>query len=168
MRLRIAECQFLYYPLDGFIVLGRVADTLEPNTSDIYSLVWLRTLYHFTEKHCTLGVTIGEAKATRMLQDIISNAATAHSKNATVADDEQWHMTQISVPIARFEGTYHLSSKDLATFKRLGHYFSKVQSSCAFAISAYLHFFIEHSSSFETPAGLFDGMRGRKALACVF
>lgn len=167
-RMRNANCQLLFYPLDGFVVLVHIANMIDPDGSKISTFVWLRMLFHLTEKHYALMADAGEEQATAALLAILADDSETVEESTTTTNSHSRKQTKTSVSIGQLEGTYQLSSEELATFQRLGDSFVKIRSSASFAIAAYLDILLEYSPKFSTPEGLFDEMKKRQSLAGVF
>lgn len=167
-RMYSADCQLLFYPLDGFAVLLHVANTIDPDGPKAFTFVWLRTLFHLAEKHYALMGDTDKEQAAAALLPIIRDNSHSLQEGTSNMDSAVRQPTKTCVSIGQLIGTYLLSSQELTTFQRLGDPFVKIQSSVPFAIAAYLNVLLEQSPKFLTPEEFFDEVKNQENLASVF
>ncbi|KAH8807783.1 hypothetical protein F5884DRAFT_833476 [Xylogone sp. PMI_703] len=170
-RLNTNDCPLLFYPLDGFVVLVQIGSLFEPDSVKIYIFVWLRILYHFTEKHYALRSASGDQDATHALRNILSGSSDLRTdEDGTNNNGVQERPRKCSISIAQLEGTclLQVDTGELATLQRLGEYFQKVESSCAPALAVFLQVLLKNATKFASPEMFFHAMKSQESLQKVF
>lgn len=165
-----ADCQLLFYPLDGCVVLVQVSEALDPIGSDIQKFVWLRILFHFSEKHFALRVSTGDAEAIRTLLNIILEYPGQNDEASQSTKGKGSGQRKSAISISQLEGTYFfpVESREFATFERLGKYGSKIRSSYASATATFLGILHDNAAHFASPEEFFNSIRAQETYAKLF
>ncbi|KAK7413767.1 hypothetical protein QQX98_007334 [Neonectria punicea] len=148
----LQEDSLLAYPMDGFLVLIRLAGLMEDiEPKYIERFVWRRLLYYFAEQHADLQRQVGVGEAKTRLDDLIHEPSAAIG---TVAETESEAFPKSSraptprirrhvIPLSFLEGTYLIpsSSDILEQFERMGEHFTVIQGTAKYhpALAVFLH-----------------------------
>ncbi|KAL6353824.1 hypothetical protein LRP88_12818 [Fusarium phalaenopsidis] len=179
----VQENPLLSYPMDGFLVLVRLAGLLqgiEPRY--IERFVWRRLLYHFAEQHAELQKQVGAKEAKATLDDLIHEPPAAMG---TVVEAESGaspegpgaltsRIRRHMIPLSSLEGTYLIpsSSDTLEQFGRMEEYFSTIQRTTKHhpVLAVFLHIMAtmaDGSSLITNVEDFFDSIQDRIVeLAC--
>ncbi|KAH7268243.1 hypothetical protein B0J15DRAFT_441386 [Fusarium solani] len=148
----VQENPLLSYPMDGFLVLVRLAGLMqgiEPRY--IERFVWRRLLYHFAEQHAELQKQVGAKEAKATLDDLIHEppaamGAAAEAESGASPEGSRALTSRIRrhiISLSSLEGTYLIpsSSDTLEQFGRMGEHFSAIQETTNHhpALAVFLH-----------------------------
>lgn len=176
-RPLLQENPLLSYPMDGFLVLVRLAGLMEDiEPRYIARFVWRRLLYHFAERHAELQKQVGAEEARVTLDDLLHELPAVMGTAAEVesgASPERpgalaSRIRRHIIPLSSLEGTYLIpsSSDTLEQFGRMEEHFSALQETTKNhpALAVFLHIMatIADSSSLITDVeDFFDRIQDR-------
>ncbi|KAF4460019.1 hypothetical protein FALBO_13213 [Fusarium albosuccineum] len=164
---RIYLRTMLTYPIDGFVVLVRLATSMNVIKPEaIEKLVWKRLLYHLTEQHVGLQGQLGPEYAKDMLGDIIHGTPPSDvavgGETHTPNEDSTTNPPKdrpASIPLSSIIGTYLIppGSNIVEQLLRMDEYFSDVQASTKYnaALAVFLHILAHSPWRAEEPMDVF-------------
>ncbi|KAF5010998.1 hypothetical protein FDECE_2868 [Fusarium decemcellulare] len=159
MRPVLWESTMFSYPMDGFLVLVRLAglmNNIPPESVERF--VWKRLLYSFTEQHVKLQNEAGVQGANAALKEILHDGSPCK--------DSVQDMSLKSIALLDLRGTYLLpsSSDILEDFQRTGEYFQIIQDTLKYraSMAAFLHLLlaaVSNASPIEEVPSFFTGLQ---------
>lgn len=173
----VQESPLLSYPMDGFLVLVRLAGLLQGiEFRHIERFIWRRLLYHFAEQHVELQKQVGAKEAKAALDEIIHEPpafmGTATEVESGASPEGSGALTsrirRHIITISSLEGTYLIpsSSDTLEQFGRMEEHFFTIQETTKHhpALAVFLHIMamMDDGSSLVTNVeDFFDGIQDR-------
>lgn len=132
---------FLHYPIEGFVVLVRIASQMEaiaPHMIEIY--VWKRLLYQIAEHYSALRRENGPKEAELSLKTTLGEPFLSPPGRASAAHTGllvELFSSSYSISVAQLGD--HLPSLD--QFRRLGNYFAPIERTTKYhaALAVFLH-----------------------------
>ncbi|KAJ3538124.1 hypothetical protein NM208_g6040 [Fusarium decemcellulare] len=171
MRPVLWESTMFSYPMDGFLVLVRLArlmNNIPPES--IERFVWKRLLYYFTEQHTKLQNEAGVQGANAALKEILHCSPASREPvqdmslefgKASIA-----HGQLNTIALMDLCGTYLFpsSSDILEDFQRTGEYFQTIQDTLKYrtSIAVFLHLLlatVDNASPIEEVPSFFTGLQ---------
>jgi len=135
----MSQSPLLAYPIDGFLVLIRLASMEDHKPGDIERFVWRRLLYYFTEQHVELQTRSGLKEAREKLRSVIYEVSDPAAE--TLPSPATGRRRTVSV--SSLKGTYLIpaDSDILDQFQRTGEHFSNIMNSDKYvaALAVFLH-----------------------------
>lgn len=124
------------YPLNGCVVLVRLAALLDIGAPSIDRFVWKRLLYHFVESHAGLEDEIGAQKARKTIKDRVDTEPRAVSaEDLDGQENTPQRMSSISLTSLADSHLLRASQSVLETFQRMGDRFSTIETTSKYDAS---------------------------------
>ncbi|KAL9942022.1 hypothetical protein ACHAQF_005502 [Verticillium nonalfalfae] len=138
----IHQSPLLEYPIDGFLVLVRLAGLMEDvGPEDVERFVWMRLLHYLAEQHVQLQKKGGPGEASKALQNLVNKQT--ETSNERGAGTEAVTDRCYAVPLSALDGTYLIPSDSdiLEQFLRTGSSYSIIADTDKYhaALAVFLH-----------------------------
>ncbi|EEY19933.1 conserved hypothetical protein [Verticillium alfalfae VaMs.102] len=138
----IHQSPLLEYPIDGFLVLVRLAGLMEDvGPEDVERFVWMRLLHYLAEQHVQLQRKGGPGEASKALQNLVNKQT--ETSNERGAGTEAVTDRCYAVPLSALDGTYLIPSDSdiLEQFLRTGSSYSIIADTDKYhaALAVFLH-----------------------------
>lgn len=138
----IHQSPLLEYPIDGFLVLVRLAGLMEDvSPEDVERFVWMRLLHYLAEQHVQLQKKAGPGEASTALQNLVNKQT--ETSNERGAGIEAITDRCYAVPLSALDGTYLIPSDSdiLEQFLRTGSPYSAIADTDKYhaALAVFLH-----------------------------
>ncbi|KAG7120626.1 hypothetical protein HYQ44_005122 [Verticillium longisporum] len=138
----IHQSPLLEYPIDGFLVLVRLAGLMEDvGPEDVERFVWMRLLHYLAEQHVQLQKKAGPGEASTALQNLVDKQT--ETSNERGAGIEAITDRCYAVPLSALDGTYLIPSDSdiLEQFLRTGSPYSAIADTDKYhaALAVFLH-----------------------------
>ncbi|CAH0051069.1 unnamed protein product [Clonostachys solani] len=158
----MVELPLLAYPIDGFIVIVRLARLVkEIEVSQVELLVWKRLCYYFIEQHAETQTRLGVEVADKRLDDFLFDSSALDS----ISLPDTTRRARSVCPVVNLLDTHLLSYDTLDQFRRIDHFFGAIEnekSSFKFALAVILHLlhdFVKNESKITNPGFCFSRLQ---------